>query len=320
MKLNFHFQELQSIDKGTREFEFLRNQGSVFQSPDFLNAYNTKLFCASATSGDDLVGILVGLPSKRFKVKGSHIPPYAFIYGPVISGDYHENKGAIITGLLEMLPKYPIIEFKLRATDDILPFLKESAHISLSQTHIVPFNEQFDQQYIHSSKRRYLKKLLKLLDEEELIIKRGEACFEDLLWLQNKTGEKSNFEPSLSQLSRIVKTLPTEMYYAFVVYSHKGEPLSGAFCPFDTQFAYHLINASVGHSDKLLNNSNILSAYLAVKQAFELGKSFDFEGSNIPGVANFYRMMGGQPSILYRVQIANSLKAKLIIGGRLLLK
>jgi hypothetical protein len=216
---------------------------------------------------------------------------------------------------MEVTKQFDFCEFKMIIPNgDILPYLKVKAKIVASQTHALTWREDFNEMHIHSSKRRYLKKLLNKLDCGEIQLIEGPACYKELLWLQAETGKKSGFRTRQNTINSIVMSLGQDKSYAFVLRTKDGSPLSGAFCPYDRFSAYHLINASVHHEDPLLNRSNILSSFIAIKKSIELGRGFDFEGSNIPGVAQFYRMMGGQSVLNFRIQMARTWKSRLLIG------
>ncbi|MBI1305693.1 MAG: hypothetical protein GC181_03655 [Bacteroidetes bacterium] len=246
------------------------------------------------------------------KVKGAHIPPYAHVHGPVLDPTFYDNYIEILEGILKLAPPVPLVEFKVPVPNqDIIPFNELGAKVFATQTHLVQKDVKYGLEVIHSSKRRYLKKLLALLENGTLVLKEGRECIEDLIFLQDETAKRNNFRSNLPTIRKIISSLNENQYYCFVLYTKEGKPLSGAYCPHDNEFAYHLINASVNDDDNLLNKSNILTTYLAVSRAIDKGIGFDFEGSNISGIAGFYRMMGGVPTCFYRIEIAKNFIGKL---------
>lgn len=297
-------------------YALLLSAGRVFQYPAFLNQLSAN-WTAYAVYGDEqLLAVLPLVLSKRAGIEGSFIPQHAHVYGPVFSSQAMASKGAIVALMLQEIKQYALVEWKLPIEDqDVLPYLSSGCLVQATQSHLIPQGTPASMELVHPSKRRYLKKLIQKKDKQEIVIKWGEACYDDLVQLQRKTAEKSGFQTNLTLLEKMIKGLGDQHAYSLVLYSDQGEALSGAFCPFDAHYAYHIINASVHHEDALLNKSNILAAYLAVNEALNRGLGFDFEGSNIPGVAQFYRMMGGQPSLFYRVQKANNWKGKLLFSS-----
>ncbi len=290
---------------------FLKENATIFQQLEFLRAVGNDLHVAVAFEEDDIVGALPQLTTKKYGLRASHIPPYGYTYGPVLIPKRVKDEGAVVSQMLKGFKKQPLVEWQLALPDnDIINYNQLGASIMASQTHIFKYTPDFGQNFIHSSKRRYLKKLLKAMDNGDILLKEGPQCIEDLLWLQTETGKKSGFDASKKVLRKIMESLRDDQAYALVLYTPDGKALSGAYCPYDSFSAYHLVNASINHEDSLLNRSNILSTYLAIQKAMEQKLNFDFEGSNIPGVANYYRLMGGEPTLKYRIQIPFSLLGK----------
>ena len=314
MKLKFVKLSFSELNKSNEVRSFIKQHGSIFQQIEFLEAVGDNTSTSVATDNDEVVGVLTLVSTKKSGFRASFIPSYCHIYGPILKRGLI-NTHEVLVGLIGLHKGYPLIELKAFLGDqDIVAFKSLGATIKATQTHIYEHNGSLDENSLHSSKRRYLKKLLIELSKGHIKVNESESCKEQLLWLQEQTSKKSGFKVNISKLKNILQTLTNENSYSIVVTTQEGKPLSGAFCPFDSTYAYHLINASVSHEDNLLNRSNILTTYLAIKKAMELGLSFDFEGSNVPGVARYYRNMGGAPKLLYRIQIPRSFLGRLAFG------
>lgn len=289
---------------GTQEIpedvrSFLREEGNVFQSPEYLYLLNKE--SKYAIFRDEEGNLKATFPlslSRKARIKGNFIPPYGHLYGPLLK-DKND-----LEAVISAIPKKwlgALNSIKLVLDDhDLLPLLKSKGIITPTQCHRVESTTSDLPATINSSKKRYLKKLLKLQESGEILLKEGKDCIDDLVHLQQQTAEKNNFNSSIELLERLIRHCPNDMSYSFVLY-YKNEPIAGAWCPFDNRYAYHLVNASKDHSDSLINKANILCTYLSIQKALDLNLGFDFEGSNLPGVANFYRQMGGKPVIYYRV-------------------
>lgn len=296
---------------------FLRNEASIFQQPEFLIAIGTDLVTHAVLEGDQFAGALSVVKVKKAGITGFHRPPYAHLYGPVICREFKSRGGEIIALLMRDLENTPLTEFKLRLENqDLIPYLQSGASVLAAQGHLIEPGSGYSEAAIHNSKRRYLKKLLKAQESGDVKVESGPDINDRLLWLQKQTAEQNKFRSYLGALKSIMDSLNDDQYYTILVSGKDGEPLAGAFCPFDRQYAYHLVNASIRHDDNLYNRANILSTYLCVEKALSMGLGFDFEGSNVPGVASFYRMMGGHPIILYRLQVSNSIGGRLFLAAR----
>lgn len=296
---------------------FIRGEASIFQQPEFLNAVGTDLVTHVVQEGEHITGALSVVKVKKAGITGYHRPPYAHLYGPVIGSAYKTKGGQITELLLSNLENTALTEFKLRLEDqDLIPYLQSGASVLAAQGHLLSSGSNYSESAIHNSKRRYLKKLLKAVDNGELMVEAGKSTHDRLIWLQGQTAEQNGFRSYADVLARIMSSLQEDQYYSFLITSKNGDPLAGAFCPYDQRYAYHLVNASMRHEDGLYNRANILSTYLSVEKAISMGLGFDFEGSNVPGVASFYRMMGGQPRILYRLQFHHNLKGRMFLAAR----
>ncbi|MCB0738604.1 MAG: hypothetical protein KDC92_13900 [Bacteroidetes bacterium] len=289
--------------------DFIKQYGTVFQQKQFLSAVGEKLeYIVCSTTEKKIVGILPLVVVSKMGLIAYHRPPYCHIYGPVVDESAGFDVGDAITQLLLNVNKFSLIEFMLPLSGkEILPYKQVGASVLTSQTYIVQKDSNYNINSVHSSKKRYLKKLLTELDNGTLTLKEGSDCNETILWLQNKVAERNKFRPYTKILSKIMESHDDTNSYSLLISDLHGNPLAGAFCPFDQTFAYHLVNASNRHANILFDKANILTTYLAVRKAIQKNLSFDFEGSNIPGVANFYKMMGGKPNLLYRIQIPKTL-------------
>src|SRR5690606_26984552 len=104
--------------------------------------------------------------SKKFGLRSFHIPPFAHQFGPVLSKQYTHHAFEIISLLLSLLKREAHVDFKMFfPEEDALPFIDSGFTVSVTQTHIIKPSSDFGVDYIHSSKRRYLKKLIALLEE-----------------------------------------------------------------------------------------------------------------------------------------------------------
>lgn len=297
---------------------FLDDNGRVFQRLIYLSSYDKPIEGYVAIINGGLAGAFLYFHFTKHKVNGIHIPPYAHIFGPVIAKQ-HLGNADVWEGLLFAASNGNLLDLKIPLDgEDILPFVNIGGRCMAIQTHIVSETKNYTINSIHSSKRRYLKKLLKLLESGELKVVTGKECLEDVLELQRLTAEKSSFSSHQETLKKIVYGLQESEFFSLVVYDKYGLAISGAFCPYDSEYAYHIINASINHEDSLLNRSNVLLTFLAVQEAGRRGLKFDFEGSSIPGVAEFYRQMGGAPRIFQRIQFAGNWKARLYFASQIL--
>lgn len=80
----------------------------------------------------------------------------------------------------------------------------------------------------------------------------------------------------------------------------QGEVHAAAFLVWDSRLLYYLIPCfSPRHKD---SGAGALLVLEAMRLARELNRSFDFEGSMRPGIANHYRQFGSAPTLYYSVE------------------
>lgn len=319
MKDSITFLNWQEVDAEDLN-NFLVDNGRVFQRLSYLRSYGKPLHGLVAIKNGIIIGAFIYYIFRKHGIWGIHIPPYAHFFGPVIASEERTNV-ALLKSILNQVVRGNLVELKVSLDlEDILPFVELGGRCMAIQTHVVASTSNYSENSIHASKRRYLKKLLALLEKGLIKVKYGRECLDDILFLQRRTAEKSNFSAHEVSLQGIVNGLDDDEFFALAIYDNNNQPISGAFCPYDNEYAYHIINASVKHEDSLLNKSNILATFLAVQQAGLRGLKFDFEGSSIFGVAEFYRQMGGAPVILHRVQLSGNWKARLYYAAHSLVR
>lgn len=288
--------------------DFLSRHGSVFHSYPFLTAVGEDYQCVLAreVSSGVIAGVLPVVRTSKYGLKSYHIPPFAYQFGPVVDPNFRKSYFDVLKTLLDSISKPSHLDFKLSiCDDDILPFRQLRFSLSPNQTHYFSGKEEYGVKSLTKDKLRDVKRLEQKVELGELMV--VENDFENLSAIERMwegTALRANFNPHLDKLKKLFSSgIP---HYSNVIISSCGLPLAGTFCPYDRWNMYHLISASSRVDDPVLKRCNVLSLYMAVSFANQRGLGFDFEGSNIPGVANFYRMMGGRPRIVYRAQRSKS--------------
>ncbi len=290
-------------NKTSRIETFLEKYGTIFHKFDYLKSVGEDYYCVwASTDKDSVIGALPIVITKKIGLKAYFIPPYTYQFGPVISEDYEKNKGEIIGSLLKNLPRSLFFDFEFFLGDqDLLPFNENGFAVIVNQTHRFTSDHIYNTSYLSKNKKRDVNKFCLLRDAGDILVSENDPSNnEKILELWIKTAERAKFNPHARILKNIMDSdIP---YYSNIILNKGGAVLAGTLCPYDKYTMYHLISASQRSHDSLLNRTNLFSLYLATNYANSKGLNFDFEGSNIPGVARFYRMMGGEPRLVYRAQ------------------
>lgn len=289
---------------------FIKDNGTIFHQYEFLKCIGTDYVCFAVVSdtNNEIIAVLPLVKTVKNRLKSYHIPPFAYQFGPVFNNDeaFYKNE-RIISLLMNELKNVGQLDFKMLIPDgDILAYKTNNFVIEANQTHTFDSNQEFGIDLLSKDKKRDVKKLIKLIDSRELsLIEDVSKAKPYILSLWKETSKRSKFDSHINILDKILKTnVPS---YSNVILDNKGNAIAAAYCPYDKSTMYHLVGASIRSDDKRFSRANLLSLYYAILNANKLGLNFDFEGSNIPGVANFYRMMGGIPKINFRVQRTKSI-------------
>ncbi len=306
------------IKEKTEDIEkFIWENGTVFQQYNFLIAVGADYLCLvlEEENTKDIYGILPLVKTNKLGLYSYHIPPFAYQFGPVFSKSMNYETSKLFNFFYEELKSNHQLDFKFFINNQNISYYKNlNFSVEANQTFIIKKDSEFNLSKIHTSKRRYLKKLLTLLERNEIKVKTDQSCIKDLLEIYKINADEVGFKSNLKYLKRLTENLDDDQYFIHVLYSNEGKALAGTFCPYDRNSVYYLINASIKSDDKLLKNINILSTYLSIQKAREMNLDFDFEGSNILGVANYYQMMGGEHKINFRIQKTKSIYYNLLKG------
>lgn len=140
-------------------------------------------------------------------------------------------------------------------------------------------------------RRKNIKKATK-----ELIVKENDFEVEQYFDWINKTFSKRNDKQphSLSFFKKYVETvLANNSALVYTIYNQEGTPLSMSLILFDKNCAYSILGANNGE----IKHSAATTALLweGIKAAKNMGCThFDFEGSKVPEIANFFSKFGAQ--------------------------
>jgi hypothetical protein len=103
----------------------------------------------------------------------------------------------------------------------------------------------------------------------------------------------------------------------FVVATDRsGRPLAGGLIVWDAERAYYLLGGRADHDGP---DAMPLVLWNGIKLGAKVAKSFDFEGSMIEGIENFFRGFGGRPEA-YSVLTHTSRRMELALGARQMMR
>jgi len=284
--------------------------GTVFHTTTWLEQVADDIRVSVAGDGT----IQGGIALARFRKLGQlgyHIPPYT-PYGGPLAGEAsrgfaaNTRSSALIEQLIRSVSGAAHLDFTLPPEpQDILPYSLAGCDVSAAVTHRLRENGVPLLQRIESRSRTYLQRLSQLLAEGE-ITATWDDSYDEILEIWSQTGDRKGFATRHARLSRMVSHLGTTCFRSVMLRTAVGEPLAGQICAKDSRTYYNLIPAINKSATGLLGRAGLLSCYLMINDAWSTGRVFDFEGSSIRGVAEFYRRMGGERLPVFRVQRTRS--------------
>lgn len=297
-------------------------EGTVFHKTSWLKMINSCVEIYAFVENDQIKAGVALVKTKKNGVIGYHIPPYTQYFSP-LCGDLHKDKISLneeheyIKVLLEKIKDVNHVDFKLpKGHKSILPYYWKGFDSSVNITHIISGTTLAEYlKDLNKSKARELRKLLLLVDSGDIIVD-SEIEEPELRDILNQTGERRGFDVKASFIVKLVMKTNTSLAKKIVIRSKKHGLIAFGFLPFDTRSVYSLINTSVRITDPMFKTISLLLHYKGIEFALTTGKSFDFEGSMVPGVENFYRVMGGEQTPVYRVQKSRSLLYSLLRAAR----
>ncbi len=126
---------------------------------------------------------------------------------------------------------------------------------------------------------------------------------EFLIQLLEKTFNKQNRKLPISKdLVRNIYISSKENQSSRLLYAlnREGNVISGCLFIFDKNVCYYLLP---GNDPKYSNTgANALLIWEGIRFASTVSKSFDFEGSMIEGIENYFQQFGGTPIVYYQIR------------------
>lgn len=299
------------IEYNDKVEDFISKSGTIFNSYEFLISVGSNYSCYCVFHNDIIIGSLPIVKSSKYKVNSLNLPPLTYLYGPVVLDKYNFARREILELLLDEIQNEYRIDFKCFVKDGDIDIYKKYGFETIEMiSHVFQNNKLYGYDSLSKSKKRDVKKLNKLLEIGDIKLTENKDSLDEVLKLWKRTSEYSNFKSNIESLRKIINSGIS--IYVNMVVSSDGTVLSGAICPYDDFNMYHLVSASNRDVEGRLKEANTLSLYSAIKHANSLGLNFDFEGSNIEGVARFYKSMGGENIKVYNFVKINSIFYKTI--------
>jgi hypothetical protein len=296
-------------------------EGTIFHKTDWLQLIDHDITICVIMNDEKIRAGVALIKTAKNGVSGYHIPPYTQYFSPLFGNAFPRNNSLTeehfsINAILCEIKKAGHIDFKLpQGHHSILPYHWKGFESAVNITHIITGNLADYLFNLNKNKLRELKKLQVLVSNGEITIEQ-DIRESELIQLLQQTSERKAFDAKSSLAAGLVMKADHSFAKKIVIRSKEHGLLAFGFFPFDRKAVYNLINASVRVTDPVLKTINLLLLYQAIEFALNSGRTFDFEGSMLPGVETFCRLMGGTQVPVYRVQKSTSLRFSLLRAAK----
>lgn len=278
---------------------------SVFEQPWWLDIVAPGQWGeVTVKEGDEVVARLPYVLKKGSLV----MPPLTQTLGPWIKPEYRQfqpgntqlsKQKELIAALLEQLPPHKGFHMIFDSTNDyILPYRWLGYRYEPTFSYRLSDLSDLDALYanIYRMVKRHIKGAPKRVEFSAY------PTAEMLLHLLDKTFEAQGRKwPHDRELTRRLMEQSVENGHGKLIVAQDGDGNlhSGAFLLYDENVCYYLL----GGSDSAFRSSGAQSLVLweSIQFAASVSKTFDFEGSNVEGIENFFRQFGGGRVINYAV-------------------
>jgi hypothetical protein len=284
-------------------------QGTLFHTTKWLQHTGEDVLVWSWEHQGTISGGFATVPTKgRLRILRYVKPPYTPYHFPLFGtgkNDSATEKYVFYKALLKQLEGVRIIAFDFSpGHHNMLPFHWAGFDTRFRLTNLVAA-DHFDDYLASLSKdyRKYYRRIHKQLDSGNLILEEH-SNLQAILDLYKRIAEKRGFSYSTTFVEKVflAQYNPEYLYSLSLKERASGKVLSGIIAAHDQHAYYFLLGGNDKQFSGAFKHVNVLNVALVIKRAIEEGKTFDFEGSMLPGVEAFNRHLGGVPTPVYHLR------------------
>ena len=300
-------------------------QGSLFALSDWLQSSGEEPVIFGCFRGDNLVaGLPLTCRTLKFGLRVGAHPPLT----PYLGILFKENTGKYVTRISAEKEMSKAIAHKLKeefaainfnfppAVVDLQPFIWEGFSSGVRYTYIISLD---DMERVWTEMEDTRRNDIRRAEKDGIYVN-DEAKFEELFALVEKTFQRQKMEIRFRTAAFRYNSMLEKKGWcrSFVARDKDGVPIAGVYIIWDWNRSYYLLG---GYDPKHSHHgATALAMWTAIRfTKEELGLSeFDFEGSMVPQVEQFFRKFGGRLTPYYFVSwMPRTLKAALFVKQKL---
>ncbi len=281
-------------------------QGTLFHTAWWHRAWGAPLTVLARRSAAGEIEAGLALHVDRFLMTSAvRRPPLTPANGPLVAPCAKESRSARhshqikeLGAVLGALPRLGFYDFVLREEPaEVMPFLWNGFETYIGYTYVIPPEDS--EAWAGAMSEQNKRNLKKARAEAEEAAYRIEVDppFEQVRPLLLETADSKGF----AYAARYVEKLPAwweavrrhDAGRCYAVVDTGGAPVCATLLVWDARHAYYLAG---GMRRELRQSShvNLLLFERMIGDAHAMGRTFDFEGSVLPGVERFFRGWGGR--------------------------
>lgn len=284
-------------------------QGTLFHKSYWLEASGLKFVIYGCFRGGQLVAGIPVVCKSKFGIRYASHPQLTPYLGIVFKPNHDlkyvsriSNQKEISRELSKRLKKdFGYVKTRFAPFPvDLQPFLWEGFTVNVSYTYLLSIVDELEVLWRNMDKK--IRNDIKYAEKDNICVELG-CKFDEMFSLVEKTFRRQEQKvKSRSVAFKYDKVLSERnQCNSFIAKNENGDGMAGVYIVWDNKRAYYLLGGF--DPEKNHRGASAIAIWEAIKFAKkELRRDeFDFEGSMIPGIEQFFRKFGGKLTPCYSV-------------------
>jgi hypothetical protein len=287
--------------------DFVKQNGSVFNTSNWLSLFDERVqLYGIFDKGQSLIGIFHLYVHYKYKFKFCINPPATPHCGLVYKNPSLNNSSKnsftkdIINLFSGFLKAQRSSELSIALPPEVIdtqPLQWADFQVKTRYTYLIDLIKNADEIWDNFSSQR--RKSIRKAESDQLEVK-GVSSFVEIKSLVEKTFNRQAKKLNQEVVNKILFSYANpENAFGYVTYI-LGKPAATVFCIHDDKAAYYLLGG-YDESNKH-HGAGSAAMWAAIKHAKSMGlKTFNFNGSMLPKIEDYFREYGGELTPYYEV-------------------
>ena len=300
---------IQQIEINDSQFQVLAKKfGNIFSSPEWLSIYDSSLKVYGLFLDQNLKGAFLSYEFSRLGMKFMIPPPFSPSNELILEESLSKEQAVKL--LLNFMNEKKAVFKRMALQKDYLSQFGEISGMNFQKgvSYILSLKGENEISDSYQPKRR---QQIRRAERDGLLVEKIKDK-KVILDLISQTYARQKKKVALLRVEKIISTfLNSGKGYGFVTYKD-SIPLAGYFCVQDSRTAYYIFGGYDANRKHIGAGPLAMDACIREAKKREL-LNFDFEGSMVPSIANFFKEFGGV-KVEYPIFEQHNLFGKTILG------